>query len=160
MFSTDCCCCLVLEETCHKMSVISFFTVAWPWFDICISKQCKYFIEAFNSVIQLTVATVISSLLQTLSNLTALIASQCFAKSRGCCKGVDSKSSMIEQVCAGDDHVLDEVFILCKRKHMGKSEEKLACSNFVHIKWISIVPTWINKLCQWVDLCMLRDGTE
>lgn len=54
-------------------------------------------------------ATVISSLHQTLSNLTALIAPQYFAKSRGWCKGVDSKSSMIEQVCTGDDHSLYEV---------------------------------------------------
>lgn len=65
-------------------------------------------------------ATVISSLHQTLSNLTALIAPQYFAKSRGWCKGVDSKGIMIEQVCTGDDHSLYEVFILCKRKQMGK----------------------------------------
>lgn len=31
---------------------------------------------------------------------------------------------MIEEVCTGDDHNLYEVFILCKRKQMGKKVKK------------------------------------
>lgn len=100
-----------------------------------MSKLCKYFIKAFNSVIQLTVATVISSLLQILSSLTAfLIASQYLAKSNDFCKGVDLKNkSVIEQVFREGEHGHYEVFILGKRKQRGKMKKN------GHLEMLSIL---------------------
>lgn len=161
MFSTDYCCCLILEEKCHKMSIVSFFTMALPRFYICMNKQCKYFIKAFNSVIQLAVATVISILhLDTeQSDSFAWLHFNIFLQAKIAVNEWIKKYGWTGAYGRWSWSLL--AFMSCEGKATGKVKKN------GHLQILSILnkhqlyPLQMNYMyCHWVDLCMLWHGTE
>jgi len=63
---------------------------------------------------------------------------------------------MIGQVCTGDDHGHYEVFMLCKKKQMGKVKKNGHLQILSILNEYQLYPLQMNyKFCHRADLCTL-----